>query len=91
MVFTHLSCGVYSGFVQQRIQDASVELFTAFYSTVGFSFIHSIVQQSLLLAIHSKLFFVVVVVSRGCGYVQSNHSSGLPYDKIVVTIVEHDT
>ena len=50
MVFAQLPCGVYSEFVQQRIQDASVALFTAVHSSVGFSFVHSIVQQSLLLA-----------------------------------------
>ena len=37
--------------------------------------------------LHSKLIFV----SRGCGYIWANRSSGLPYDKIVNAIVEHDT
>ena len=50
MVFARLLCGVYSEFVQQRIQDASMALFTAVHSTLGFSFVHSIVQLSLLLA-----------------------------------------
>ena len=84
MVFAQLPCGIYSEFVQQRIQDASMALFTAVYSTVGFLFVHSIVQLLLLLTTFE-------IVSRGCGYVQSNHSSGLPYDKIVITIVERDT
>ena len=66
-VFARLPCGVYSKFVQQRIQDASM----AVHSTVGFSFVHSIVQLSLLLAM-----FQLIFVSRVCGYVRSNHLSG---------------
>ena len=58
-------------------------LFIAVHSMVGFSFFHSIVQLSLLLATFEMIF-----ASRGCGYVQSNHSSGLPYDKIVITVEE---
>ena len=70
MVFTWLPCGVYSEFVQQRIQDASMALFTAIHSTVGFSFVHSIIQLSLLLSL--KLIFCYM----GYGYVRSNHLSG---------------
>ena len=30
-------------------------------------------------------------VSRGCGYVWANYSTGLPYDKFIITIVERNT
>ena len=43
-------CGVYSEFIRQMIQDTSLVLFTAVCLTVGFSFIHFVVQQSPLLA-----------------------------------------
>ena len=47
----------------------------------------TVVQLSLLLATFEIDFFV----SMYDGYVRSNHSSGLPYDKIVITILERDT
>ena len=62
LVFAGLPCGVYSESIQQMTQDAFLALFTATHLTVGFSFIHSIVQQLLLLA-------MLEIVSRGCGYV----------------------
>ena len=62
MVFARLLCGVCSEFVQQRIQDASMALFTAVYSTVGFSFVHSIGQLSLLLATFEIDFFFLFLV-----------------------------
>ena len=43
-------CGVYSEFVRQMIQDASLVLSTAVCSMVGFSFVHFVIQQSPLLA-----------------------------------------
>ena len=49
-VVARLPCGVYSEFVRQMIQDASLVLFTAVCSMLGFSFVHFIVQQSPLLA-----------------------------------------
>ena len=42
--------GVYSEFIQQMIQDTSLALFTAVHSMVELTFIHSIIQQSPLLA-----------------------------------------
>ena len=65
-----------------------------------------VIQDASLAAVHSKVLVcssyhstVVVAsnvwnwlfVSRECGYVWANHSSGLPYDKIIIIIVEHDT
>ena len=49
-VVAWLPCSVYSEFVRQMIQDASLVFFTAVCSTVGFSFVHFVVQQSPLLA-----------------------------------------
>ena len=36
-------------------------------------------------------FEIDLFVSRECGYIRVNHSTGLPYDKIIITIVERDT
>ena len=43
-------CSVYSEFVRQMIQDASLILSIAVCSMVGFSFVHFVVQQLPLLA-----------------------------------------
>ena len=51
---------------------------------VGFLFIHSIV--AIASYIRNWLF-----VSRGCGYARANHSTGLPYDKFIITIVKCNT
>ena len=66
-------------------------LFISIPSTVDFSFVHSDVQQSLLLHVATFEIDFFFFVPSGCGYVRSNHSSGLPYDKITITIVERDT
>ena len=59
MVFAQLPCGIYSEFIQERIQDASTTLFTAVQSKVGFSFVHSTVQVSLLLVMF-KIDFLLL-------------------------------
>ena len=49
------------------IQDASLVLFIAVYSMVGFSFVHFVVQQLPLLAAFETDFFIfggVAIVTR---------------------------
>ena len=57
------------------------------HSTVGFSFVHSIVGPVTVASYIQNWLFV----SRGCGYVRANHSTGLLYNKFIITIVELDT
>ena len=67
---------------------------------LNFGIIHSRSLNGGLL-IHSFCCLTVTVASyveidvsfrsRGCGYMWSNHVSGLPYNKIVITVVECDT
>ena len=45
--------------------------------------VHSFYRSTVAVASYVRNRFFV---SRGCGYIQSNHSSGLSYDKIDITI-----
>ena len=89
MDFAGLLCGVYSEFVQQRISDASMALFTAVHSTVGFSFIHSIVQLSLLLA--TCTYFMFEIDFLFLGDVATYICQVCHMINFAITIVEHDT
>ena len=56
---------VWSLLFRQMIQDASLVLFTAVCSIVGFSFIHFVAQQSLLL--HVSMFEIDLYGELGRG------------------------
>ena len=74
---------IYLGFIQQVTQDISLALFTA-APLSGRLLVRSLYCSTVAIASYTR-------VSRGCGCVRANHSTGLPYDKFVITIVERNT
>ena len=85
--FIVLPCDTYPVFVQQVIQDIFLALFTA-VPLSGRLLVRSFYHWTVAIASYVRNW---LFVSRGCGYVRANHSTGLPYDKFVITIVECDT
>ena len=77
---------IFPGFIQKVIQDVSLVLFIAAPLSSRL-LVHSFYCWTVTIA---SYVWNLLFVSRGCGYVWANHSTDLPYDEFVITIVERN-